>query len=84
MCSCCNLSLCSAVIILFINLNCLESNLFYVMAIFLQKSFFLRIKICNAHASSDVTIVDLVFKLQSNRVNLVSFRRFLIADYINY
>ena len=47
---------------------------------FRKSPFFLRTKICNAHASSDVTMVDYVFQFQRNQVNFVSSQRFLIAD----
>ena len=77
--SCCNLSFCSAVIILFENLNCLA---FYISAVFCKIPFYFRT--CSAHASSDVIMINYVFKFQSNPVNLVSSRRFLIADYKIY
>ena len=64
---------------------CLKSKFnFYISAVVHKRPFFLRIQICSAHASSYVTMVDHVVKLQSNRVNFVSSRRFLIADEVIY
>ena len=83
--SCCNLSLCSEEIILIVNLNCIESNFdFYISAIVRKRPFFIRITIGNANVSSYVIMVDYVIEFQSNRVNFVSSRRFLIADYVIY
>ena len=60
-------------IILFVDLNCIKSKFdFYILAVVCKRSFFLRIKICNAHNSLYVIILGYVFKFQSNRVNFVS------------
>ena len=65
-------------IILFVNLICLESKFdFYISTVVRKRLFFLGIEICSSHVSCYVTMVDYVVKFQSNRVNFVSSQRFL-------
>ena len=71
----CNLSFCSAVIILIVNRN-LMSKLAFILRLFSKKTFFFRILICYLHASSYVTMVNHVTKFRNILVNLGSRKIF--------
>ena len=68
---CCDYFICESKI-------CLKSKLGYMYQLF----FFFHVKICSAHASFHVTVVDHVFTFLTDQADYFSSQRFSFAKYV--